>query len=67
MYFFACNCTPIDYSIFFSQVLGLSLGLFYCILIFVYLILGLPVTTEIRFFVLKSKKEKVLDRDQNGF
>ena len=25
------------------------------------------VTTEIRFFALKSKKEKVLDRVQNGF
>ena len=25
------------------------------------------VTTEIRFFALKYKKEKVLDRDQNGF
>ena len=24
-------------------------------------------TTEIRFFALKSKKEKVLDRGQNGF
>ena len=24
-------------------------------------------TTEIRFFASKSKKEKVLDRDQNGF
>ena len=24
-------------------------------------------TTEIRFFTLKSKKEKVLDRGQNGF
>ena len=42
--------------IFFSQVLGLSLGLFY--FIFLYLILGYLVTTEIRFFALKSKKEK---------
>ena len=25
-----------------------------------------PVTTDIRFFALKSKKEKVLDRGQNG-
>ena len=24
-------------------------------------------TTEIRFFALKNKKEKVLDRGQNGF
>ena len=43
-----------------SQVLGLSLGLFYFIfiVIFLYLILGWLVTTEIRFFALKSKKEK---------
>ena len=46
--------------IFLSQVLGLSLGLFYIIffVIFLYLILGQLVTTEIRFFALKSKKEK---------
>ena len=43
------------YHIFFSQVLGLSLGLLFY---FLYLILGWLVTTEIRFFVLKSKKEK---------
>ena len=55
--------------IFFSQVLGLSLGLFLFYFIFLYLILGQLVTTEIRFFALKSKKEKkVLDRrDQSGF
>ena len=46
--------------IFFSQVLGLSLGLFlfYFIFSLLYLILGWLVTTEIRFFALKSKKEK---------
>ena len=45
--------------IFFSQVLGLSLGLFFfLIVIFLYLILGKLVTTEIHFFALKSKKEK---------
>ena len=32
--------------------------LFYFIFIFMYLILGYLVTTEIRFFALKSKKEK---------
>ena len=41
--------------IFFSQVLGLSLGLFYFIFI-----LGWLVTTKIR-------KRRVLDRGQNGF
>ena len=45
--------------IFFSRVLGLSLGLFF---IFLYL-----TTTEIRFFAMKSKEEKVLDRGQSGF
>ena len=45
MHFFFRNLFHI-----FSQVLGLSLGLFY--FIFLYLI-------EIRFFALKSKKEKV--------
>ena len=54
--------------IFFSPVLGLSLGLFY---LFIYLFpvpyFGLFMTTEICFFALKSKKEKVLDRGQNGF
>ena len=53
--------------IFFSQVLGLFLGLFNFIVIFLYLILGWLMTTEIRFFALKGKKEKrVLDRGQNG-
>ena len=45
--------------IFFSQVLDfLWVFLFYVIVIFLYLILGELVTTEIRFFALKSKKEK---------
>ena len=43
--------------IFLPQVLGLSLSLFFPV-IFLYLILGYLVTTEIRFFALKSKKEK---------
>ena len=48
-----------SYVIFFSQLLGLSLGLFFIfIVIFLYLILGQLVTTEIRFLALKSKKEK---------
>ena len=34
---------------------------------FLYLILAWLVTTKIRFFALKSKKENVLDRSQNGF
>ena len=42
---------------FFASV-GLSLGLFLFYFIFLYLILGKRVTTEIRFFALKSKKEK---------
>ena len=44
-------------------VLGLSLAL--------YFYFDVPffgfVTTEIRFVALKNKKEKVLDRGQNGF
>ena len=50
-------------------MLGVSLGLFIFIIIFIfmYLILGWLVNTEIRYFALKSKKEKVLDRGQNGF
>ena len=49
----------------FSQVLGLSLGLFIFI---VFCTIYILVTTEIRFFALKSKKkEKVLDRGQNDF
>ena len=45
-----------------SQVLRLSLGLlffYFFVVIFPYLYFGLQlVTTEIRFFALKSKKEK---------
>ena len=44
--------------IFFSQVLGLFLGLFYFYFIFLYLILGLLVTTKICFFALKTKKRE---------
>ena len=44
--------------IFFSQVLDFLWVFFIFIVIFLYLILGYPVTTEIRFFALKSKKEK---------
>ena len=34
---------------------------------FLYFVVGWLVTTEICFFALKSEKEKVLDRGQNGF
>ena len=44
--------------ILFSQVLDFLWVFFIFIVIFLYLILGYPVTTEIRFFALKSKKEK---------
>ena len=47
-------------------MLGLSLGLLNVIFIFLYVIMGLLVTTEIRFFALKSNKEKVLDRGDRG-
>ena len=50
----------------FSQVLGLSLGLFVFIL-FSVPYFGLAYDPEISFFALKSKKEKVLDRGQNDF
>ena len=53
------------YHIFVASV-GTSRGLIYFIFIFLYLILGQLVTTEIRFFAFKRKKEKVLDRGQNG-
>ena len=43
--------------IFFSQVLGFSLGLFFY-RYFSVPYFGLACTTEIRFFALKSKKEK---------
>ena len=43
------------FVILFSQVLGLSL---FFLFFFLYLIMGELVTTEIRFFALKSKKEK---------
>ena len=42
----------------FLASVGLSLGLFLFYFIFLHLILGWLVTTEIRFFALKSKKEK---------
>ena len=38
---------------------------FFCF--YFYLFLGQLVTTEIRFFALKSKKGKVPERDQNVF
>ena len=53
-------------SFYFSRV-GTFSGSFLFVYIFLYLILGQLVTTAIRFFALKSKKEKVLDRGQNGF
>ena len=53
-----------DCFIFFASV-GTFSGSFY--FIFMYLILGQLVTTKIRFFALKSKKEKVLGRGYNGF
>ena len=44
--------------IFFSQVLGLSLGLFFILSLFFCTLFWVSLTTEIRFFALKSKKEK---------
>ena len=41
--------------------------LWVCFYFFLFLILDMLVTTEIRFFALKCKEEKLLDRGQNGF
>ena len=63
LYFlFGFSCPMITCFLFFLKLL--FLGTCY---IFFLSVLGLLVTPEIRCFALKSKREKVLDRGQNGF